>query len=91
MREELGVDGKDDSKPKSRKDWIDNIIAESKKKKIEFKKEKEEHYEAVSKLDAELQSFMKIMASNTLTDEDKDKVSYTECTCYLKKAYLVSL
>ncbi|XP_071512446.1 nucleolar protein 14 isoform X2 [Panulirus ornatus] len=72
-REELGADGKDESKPKSRKDWIDNIIAEYKKKKFEFKKKKEEHYEAVSKLDAELQSFMQIMATNTMTDDDKDK------------------
>lgn len=68
-REDQEVDGK----PKSRKDWIDEIIAESKKKKAESKKEKEEQYEAVTKLDSELQSFMKIMANHTLTDEDKDE------------------
>ncbi|XP_042212152.1 nucleolar protein 14-like isoform X2 [Homarus americanus] len=71
--EDQGDDDKGDGKPKSRKDWIDEIIAESKKKKAESKKEKEEQYEAVSKLDAELQSFMKIMANYTLTDEDKIK------------------
>ncbi|XP_045582443.1 nucleolar protein 14 isoform X2 [Procambarus clarkii] len=75
-REGQEVDDKD-GKPKSRKDWIDEIIAESKKKKAESKKEKEEQYEAVNKLDAELQSFMTMMASHTLTDEDKDKAKKT--------------
>lgn len=65
-------DDEEKDKPKSRKEWIDEIIAESKKKKAESKKEKEEQYEAVNKLNSELQSFMKLMASQTMTNDDKD-------------------
>lgn len=63
--------GDGDEKPKSKKEWIDDIITESKKKKAEAKKEKEEQYEAVSKLDKDLQTFMKMMSGKTITDEDK--------------------
>lgn len=69
------ADDEEKDKPKSRKEWIDEIIAESKKKKAESKKEKEEQYEAVNKLNSELQSFMKLMASQTMTNDDKDNVS----------------
>ena len=68
-------DDADKDKPKSKKEWIDEIIAESKKKKAESKKEKEEQYEAVSKLNSELQSFMKLMANQAMTKDDKDNVS----------------
>ncbi|KAK3873272.1 hypothetical protein Pcinc_021699 [Petrolisthes cinctipes] len=63
----------DTDKPKSKKEWIDDMIAESKKKKAESRKEKDDQYEAVAKLDSELQTFMKLMANQTLTDDDKDK------------------
>ncbi|XP_063590156.1 nucleolar protein 14-like [Penaeus indicus] len=61
----------DTDKHKTKKEWIDEIIAESKRKKAEFKKEKEEQHEAVSNLDSKLQNFMMIMAGYTMTDEDK--------------------
>ncbi|XP_045127343.1 nucleolar protein 14-like isoform X2 [Portunus trituberculatus] len=67
-----GADETDKGKPKSKKEWIDEIIAESKKKKAESRKEKEEQYEAVSKLNSELQSFMKLMANQAMTKDDKD-------------------
>lgn len=67
-------DTQDGDKSKSRKEWIDEIIAESKKKKAESRKEKDEQYETVAKLDSELQNFMKLMANHKLTDEDKEKV-----------------
>lgn len=65
----------DTDKHKTKKEWIDEIIAESKRKKAEFKKEKEEQHEAVSNLDSKLQNFMMIMAGYTMTDEDKQAVS----------------
>ncbi|XP_047497739.1 nucleolar protein 14-like [Penaeus chinensis] len=61
----------DTEKHKTKKEWIDEIIAESKRKKAEFKKEKEEQHEAVSNLDSKLQNFMMIMAGYAMTDEDK--------------------
>ncbi|XP_027226353.2 nucleolar protein 14 [Penaeus vannamei] len=61
----------DTDKHKTKKEWIDEIIAESKRKKAEFKKEKEEQNEAVSNLDSKLQNFMMMMAGYTMTDEDK--------------------
>lgn len=61
----------DEEKPKSKKEWIDEIIAESKKKKAEAKKDKEEQYEAVSKLDANLNTFLMMMSGKTIKDEDK--------------------
>lgn len=70
-----GADEADKEKPKSKKEWIDEIIAESKKKKEESRKEKEEQHEAVSKLNSEFESFMKIMANRIMTKDDKDYVS----------------
>ena len=70
-----GANEADKDKPKSKKEWIDEIIAESKKKKAESRKEKEEQYEAVNKLNSELQSFMKLMANQAMTKDDKDNVS----------------
>lgn len=67
-----GTEEVDKEKPKSKKEWIDEIIAESKKKKEESRKEKEEQHEAVSKLNSEFESFMKIMASRIMTKDDKD-------------------
>lgn len=69
----------DTDKHKTKKEWIDEIIAESKRKKAEFKKEKEEQNEAVSNLDSKLQNFMMMMAGYTMTDEDKQAVSGNKC------------
>lgn len=69
----------DPDKHKTKKEWIDEIIAESKRKKAEFKKEKEEQHEAVSNLDSKLQNFMKMMAGYAMTDEDKQAVSLNNC------------
>ncbi|KAK7086705.1 nucleolar complex protein 14, partial [Halocaridina rubra] len=70
-KRETGEENKEGEKSKSKKEWIEEIIAESKKKKAEAKKEKEEQYEAVTKLDSELQTFLQIMSGKTITDEDK--------------------
>jgi len=66
-------DGTKDDKPKTKKEWIDEIIADSKIKKQKSKEEKEEQRDAVRNLDKDLTNFMMIMASHQLTDEDKEQ------------------
>ena len=62
-----GPSSKPEGTEQSRKEWIDNIIAESKKKKEENKKEKEIQNEEVDKLDEQFQSFLSLMKGKKMT------------------------
>ncbi|RXG54859.1 Nucleolar protein 14 [Armadillidium vulgare] len=79
----------DNSGPKSRKDWIEEMIAESKKKKAETKMEKEVHLNAVTKLNESFQSFLKAMKGQTMTDEEKEKskkkCEYSDYDTYVRE------
>ena len=67
-------EGKEENKFKSKKERIEEIIAESKLEKANKKKDKEEVDDAVRKLDSELNTFLSLMQGNFITDNDKEKV-----------------
>uniref|UniRef100_A0A2P2I4L6 Nucleolar protein 14-like n=1 Tax=Hirondellea gigas TaxID=1518452 RepID=A0A2P2I4L6_9CRUS len=72
-----GESGESGTLYKSEKDRIDEIIAESKKRKLESKLQKEEQKESFKELDDQFSHFMKLMSGNLMTVEESRKA--TKC------------
>lgn len=63
---------------KSQQERMDEIIAESKKRKLAARSEKEAQIQLVSQLDSQYDRFKALLQGNLMTEEDKIKVMPTD-------------